>query len=436
MRAVRNRRLRRGDERTGAGGTMRILVLSNLYPPYYVGGYELGCRDIVDGLRKRGHTVEVLTTVPGPSGVHDDGLVHRRLSVRTGLSYGSLFRLLRMELRDRHHLRKVLRNLRPHVAVIFNMANSARSILLMLQRTGIPVVYVFSDQWLQPEHGRDPWLNLWTRKAAYWPNRIIKSALRRCADWAIPVGIEAVEIRQPCFTSHRLKELYLRMGFPVESAKVIHWGVDTERFRPRGEQVARGALRLLFAGRIHPEKGLHTAVEAVAWLKEKGELGDVTLSIVGPIQDGDYVRRIQETVERFAIEKNVRFAGKVPRDSMPDVYRDHDIFVFPSVWEEPFSIALLEAMASGLTVIGTTTGGSSEILEDEINALTFPAGHSLEMAERMRRMFADACLREMLSTNARQTILARFDLRQMVDRVEEYLQTAVSTGRKFQTRQW
>lgn len=404
-----------------ASERLRILIISNLYPPYYIGGYELGCYDTVEHLRGRGHEVCVLTSAYGVDRPRVEGQVYRQLSTRAGLSYKSLFHLFRSELRDHGHLRRLLRGFRPHIAIVFNLSNICRGILLALQRINIPIIFALSDEWLQVEHREDPWLNLWTRKAAYWPNQVMKGILRELLDRFIPVGIEPVGLRHAYFTSRRLKELYAARGFSVASAEIIHWGVDTQRFRPPDRREQGAVSGLLFAGRIHPEKGLLTAVEALGHLKESGKLGDAVLSVVGPVQDGGYFKRIEQTIDRFHLRRNVRFVGKIPRDLMPGVYREHDIFIFPSIWEEPFSIGLLEAMSSGLCVIGTTTGGSKEILQDHVNALTFPAGDSHGLAYRMEQLLIDPPLRVKLGANARMAVLREFDLQRMVDRIEGYI---------------
>ncbi|MFQ5772284.1 MAG: hypothetical protein ACE5HX_17245, partial [bacterium] len=82
---------------------MRILVISNLYPPYFVGGYELGCRDVVDGLKARGHHVKVLTSTYGVNKPEHDSEVYRWLQSDLGWNTRSLTRfvkLLRKEVRN------------------------------------------------------------------------------------------------------------------------------------------------------------------------------------------------------------------------------------------------------------------------------------------------------------------------------------------------
>jgi glycosyltransferase involved in cell wall biosynthesis len=118
---------------------------------------------------------------------------------------------------------------------------------------------------------------------------------------------------------------------------------------------------------------------------------------------------------------------------MPQVYRSHDALVLPSIWDEPFSIGLLEAMASGLAVVGTTTGGSREILADGINALTFSPGDAEALATQIGRL-TSADLRQRLGRAARRTVEERFTLAAMLERIEEFLQNAASGRTALRSR--
>ena len=95
--------------------------------------------------------------------------------------------------------------------------------------------------------------------------------------------------------------------------------------------------------------------------------------------------------------------------------------MFPSMWDEPFSITLLEAMSSGLAVVGTNTGGSSEILKDEVNALVFPKGDAEACARQVTRLIQTPALFERIRRNARRTIEAEFRLETMIDRIDQTL---------------
>ena len=98
-----------------------------------------------------------------------------------------------------------------------------------------------------------------------------------------------------------------------------------------------------------------------------------TLSIVGG-GSSDYVSELQKLVEEKKLQQLVTFWGMQPREEVKDFFQNHDIFIFSSIWEEPFGIVILEAMASGMPVIGAAVGGSKEILVDGENALVYPPG--------------------------------------------------------------
>jgi glycosyltransferase involved in cell wall biosynthesis len=114
----------------------------------------------------------------------------------------------------------------------------------------------------------------------------------------------------------------------------------------------------------------------------------------------------------------LKFKGNVPREQMPQVFAEHDVLVFPSIWPEPLARVVQEAMACGLVVIGTTTGGTPELLQDGKNGLTFPAEDARQLATKIELVVKDRDLRARLAAAARQTIEQRFTLGHMVDQIE------------------
>jgi glycosyltransferase involved in cell wall biosynthesis len=184
---------------------------------------------------------------------------------------------------------------------------------------------------------------------------------------------------------------------------------------------------LLFAGRIAEEKGLHTVIEALTLLRDEGRTGRARLTVAGPTQEADYLASVSRRVVGYGLQADVRLIGPVSPEAMPELYREHDVFLFPSIWEEPFSIGLLEAMASGLAVVGTTTGGSQEVLTHEANGLTFPPGDARELARQLRRVF-DPDLRRRIGCEARKSVERGFSTGRMVERVEGFLCRASRAG--------
>jgi glycogen(starch) synthase len=106
---------------------------------------------------------------------------------------------------------------------------------------------------------------------------------------------------------------------------------------------------------------------------------------------------------------------------MPSILQQFDILIFPSIYEEPLARMTQEAMASGLVVVGTTTGGTGEILSEGETGLTFAPEDEEGLADQVTRLITDPDLYCRLSQAGRQTVLENFTLDKMVNEIEAYL---------------
>jgi glycosyltransferase involved in cell wall biosynthesis len=178
----------------------------------------------------------------------------------------------------------------------------------------------------------------------------------------------------------------------------------------------------LYVGQLIPQKGVHTAIAALAILSEEPKFQALTLRVVGGGMHPKYEKTLREQTERAGLAGRVNFLGKIPRSELPQVYADHDILVFPSEWDEPFAITPLEAMVSGLVVVGTTTGGSGELLRDRETAMTFEAGNAADCARAIRDLCDDQQLHETIRRNGELEIKKSHTLDVMVTGIEAELQ--------------
>jgi phosphatidylinositol alpha-1,6-mannosyltransferase len=145
-------------------------------------------------------------------------------------------------------------------------------------------------------------------------------------------------------------------------------GVDLEAFPPGQPVPDEGPLRLLCVARLIERKGQHHLIEAAKQLADGGT--EVTLELVGT---GDAATEYQAQVQGLGLEDRVRFVGYVPREEIARHYATAHVFVMPS-YNEGMSVATLEAMAAGLPVIVTRTGGTAELVEEGVNGFTFDWG--------------------------------------------------------------
>jgi glycosyltransferase involved in cell wall biosynthesis len=131
--------------------------------------------------------------------------------------------------------------------------------------------------------------------------------------------------------------------------------------------------------------------------------------------------------------QHVVFQGRVPRSEIPAILVQNDVFLFPSVWEEPIARTVMEAMASGLPVIGTTSGGQREMLIDGVNALVFPPDDPIRLMECILQLRDDFDLRFRLGEAGRQVVQNRFSLERMTENIETWLASIVKEGSRDQT---
>ncbi|MFY9614743.1 MAG: glycosyltransferase family 4 protein [Candidatus Dormiibacterota bacterium] len=391
---------------------MRALVLTNNYPPHELGGYELICQDHVGWLRAHGWDVTVLTSSYGS----DAGLSTGRSgeSVARILDFHwrdfshrrpSLVAAVRSERRQRHRLEEILESEPPGIAVVWGLAAISKAILEVLHAHGIPMVAMVEEHWPIWDIDADTWVGAWRRARSRLPGCVWRAAGAVATNLVAPVDVsEAMRATLPVFVSRSLQRA-IEASVPEwrGRGRVVSNGLDPDTYqrdRPDDESLA-APLRLLFAGRVEERKGLHTAVAALGDLVQDG--AEAELTVVGRT-DSAYAADVSRAVADTGLAGRVTWIDWVPRAEMPDVYRRHDVLVFPSIWEEPFGLVPLEAMATGCVVVATGTGGSGEYLRDQENSLLFRPGDARGMADVVRRLLADPLLVSKLRRGGRETL--------------------------------
>jgi glycosyltransferase involved in cell wall biosynthesis len=358
---------------------VKVLSIGNLYPPHYAGGYELMWHTWVEHARGAGHVVRVLasderTGATGP----DDPDVHRELHrywSGGGARKLTLRQRVALERANAAVVRRHLEELRPDVVAWWGMGGMPLSSIEQVRRAGVPAVAFVMDDWLTYQPPGDAWLRLFAERPAL--GRIVERAV------GIPTRVDFAAAATYVFVSETLR----RQGPPLPRTAVEPPGVADGFIDPRPPRP--WSWRLLSVGRIDPRKGIATAIEALV------KLPDATLTVAGT-GPATLVSELSELAERLGVSDRVEFAGAVPRAEVPALYEAHDAVVFPVVWEEPWGLVPLEAMALGRPVTASGRGGSSEYLRDEENCLLHTPGDPTSLAAAVRRLADDQPLRERL----------------------------------------
>ncbi|MFZ2054463.1 MAG: glycosyltransferase family 9 protein [Candidatus Aminicenantales bacterium] len=400
---------------------MRILAINGFYPPHHITGYDLGCRDIVETLKARGHEIRVLTSRYCYQDVPIEGDIYRWLqpNFREKLDWrGTILK----ELVNQTAFKRIGRDFAPEVGLFFHPTYVSASLGLLAREMGIPSAYYIANFWYLI-YEKDHWFRAWPKNAK--GARAIRHFSRK---YRLFPPSQALHFGQAMFVNRYLQTLAEQVNLPMDGAKVIPWGVDVDRFSP-GRTAAQKPRRLLYVGQVRPDKRIDTAIQAMGILVHEHRRKDLSLTIVGydpwnPSPLAPSHKALRALIENCGLQEMIGFTGWRPHQDMPSVYREHNIFLFPGTDEGITSLALLEAMASGLAVVSTLTHGHAEILEDGKNALIFPRGDAVQCARQVARLLDDPVLYDSLRTRARATIERGFRLKDTAEAVEVVLKEA------------
>lgn len=172
-------------------------------------------------------------------------------------------------------------------------------------------------------------------------------------------------------------------------------GVDLHVFQPSETIRIDGSLHIVCVARLIERKGQHHLIDAVKKLTDAGV--DVLLSLVGT---GDSQKDYERQVCRLNIHNRVRFIGYVPREEINRYYNEADVFALPS-YNEGMSLAVLEAMAAGLPVVVTRTGGTTELVDDGVNGFVFDWADVEALTNHLRVIAGDRVLARRMGAASR-----------------------------------
>jgi glycosyltransferase involved in cell wall biosynthesis len=178
-------------------------------------------------------------------------------------------------------------------------------------------------------------------------------------------------------------------------------GVDLAAFTPAPPIDDDEPLRIICVARLIERKGQHHLISAVRRLVDEGI--DVVLELVGT---GDAQAANQQQAHDLGVSEQVHFVGYVPREEIAAHYAAAHVFVLPS-YNEGMSVATLEAMAAGLPVVITRTGGSDELVAEGENGFVFEWGDVDALVGHLRRLETDRALTRQMAAASRQRA-ARF----------------------------
>jgi glycogen(starch) synthase len=412
---------------------MKMLFVSNLYPPHHLGGYEMLCHEVATQFAARGHAVTVLTSTFGVSGEQEEAGIFRRLRLESDVYYYRPQRALSFWRDKQANLRAVQEAVvkaKPDVTVIWGMWKLSCQIAAEVERlVGSKVVYYFANEWPVEPSAHEAY---WDGSDGSLLGRTFKRVLRVPVRWALRQEWRPCSLRfeHPIACSKSVRDHLVKAGVPVQHAEIIYHGIDPMPYRQAalrcGPTKSNGTLKVVFVGSLVPQKGVHTAIEAMGRLVQSGVGHPVSLDILGAGHP-EYEQRLHQLAQEWQVADRVSFHKPIDRSQLPDFLARFDALVLPSIWEEPQARISQEAMAAGLALVATPTGGTKEILVDGQNGLAFEPDNAQALADRLKDLAKDAALRQRLTQRGWETVSEGFTISRMINRVEAYL-TKVSAG--------
>lgn len=408
---------------------MKILVISNLYPPHEIGGYELRCRDVCERLRAYGHDVRILTSDHKVSGRQEIAQPHVSRKLRINGMYGNpwlpIHKLYGLEKHNHQALSQEIEKTKPDIIHIWNMGGISKSLLLHIEQGNIPAVYDVSDHWIARSLRADVWLSWWNAPGSAARGSIRKllgiAGLRSLLSKNVPTSSwDEIKFQRIYFCSAFMRDLTASKGWPVSHADVIHCGIETSEFPVKSDHSR--FEKLLWVGRLSEDKDPLTAIRALAAAHSKG-LTALTLDLYGH-GDPDYIAKVDAEISSRGLTKSV-FRKSAPAPEMRKLYSQYDALLFTSNWGEPFALTPLEAMASGLPVITSLDGGQPELARHEENCLIAEAANPPLYAKRIAELHASPPLRTFIATSGLKEAHTSFDIEPIARQIEAFLLSAL-----------
>ena len=227
-----------------------------------------------------------------------------------------------------------------------------------------------------------------------------------------PIAREASAVFTP--TRFNRDALVGRHRVPEERIVLAANGVDTDRFRPGGDEEKEPGS-ILTVARLHPVKGLDFLIDAYAILAERGT--DFRARIVG---DGPEREALERRIREKGLGERVRLEGGLDREEIRAFLRRSEIFALSS-HSEGLPMSVLEAMSAALPVAATRITGIPELVGEGETGFLVPPGDAAALADRLERLLADRELRSRMGRAGREKVEAEYRLEDVVRRRVERL---------------
>ena len=404
---------------------MLIVLCLNHFMPQHTAGTEVYTLALGKSLKEKGH--EVFIVIPNYNSIVDDEYVYEGLTVKRYAEPNTIDKVLTRGKRPPDGIgafEKLIKDIQPHIVHVQELAGSSGIgiyHLRLLKRMNIKVIFTmhlaryscFTGTFMfkgdescagiidikrcsECALSRYP-INSFLQKTLYnssvslYNVRINTGNINHAAGTALSFPFimrdfknslfEAVDLcERVIILSDWYKKVLLANGVPEHKLHLVKQALPLGKtVKPVARQNDNEQIRLLFIGRIYPQKGIHLLLSAIDTLDEN----KIMLDIYGAVTNDAYTSSLKN---KTGEKKNISWKGSVGQEEVINTISRYDALVLPSVSSEMSPLVIQEAFAAGVPVIGSDIAGIAEQIEDGKNGLLFKFSDDQSLKEVFFRL--------------------------------------------------
>jgi len=371
---------------------MKILTVTNYYPPHFIGGYEIACQETMDFLKKQGHEVVVVTSDYQKPDIKEDGIL--RDMHLTNYNKASRVQKKIDEYHNYKVLRDAIKNTKPDLIYFWSLRGVGLSVIRAAQKQNIAKVFEIGDFWM---YG-------YMQKGSKLKQKI-KSFLPFSNNQNIQITPTI------CVSTWIAKEM--RKTYKTDKTYIYPNATSLPK-----KKICKNNqnIRFVFAGRIDEEKGLDLAIDALNTFALKHPDSTFSFDIYGGGEQA-YTDKCKALAKPIA--SMVNFKGKV--ESREEIYSSASVLLMPTRMREPFGLVIIEAMAHGCAVIATDAYGPAEIIDHEENGLLFDIQDPSDLLAQIEQVYFNSEYLDKLQENGYRHVSQNYSISKVKSGVEALL---------------
>jgi glycosyltransferase involved in cell wall biosynthesis len=429
---------------------LKILLISDYFPPYSIGGAEISAYYLGAGLSKLGHDISVLTRYPKKvnSEFKAFGTVH---SVVYNKDEKGPYYRMHSEISSSKDIAKKLEYLvKTEDFDVVHAQNwiSGHSVMRAKQHfEGFPpsVLSIRDYRYLCPclyawcisdktktdcnlfktmtciyRYSKAPYV---TKTLGLIPYALLRSV--SCKMLAQSLNVFDAYITNSDF----LRRVAINnLGLKAKNVYTAYNPVNLETFNlsSGAEKKSDCIVNILYAGRFDLGKGIEYLIEAIPSIVKNHD--NCSFVFVG---DGPIRPHTEKLAKKLGVSKHIIFEGFVPYSSISKYYQQCDIVVVPSVWHEPFGRSVIEAMACGKPVVATKVGGIPELVKENETGLLVEPASSEELAKGLIALICDEKLRVRMGMMGRRVAKEKYNTEVSAGNVLRVYENILARGRLY-----